>query len=317
MHKAALFLKQLYRDVNKGYAEIRLIHKTGDMAQAKKIYRPANTIHTGDFDYLASINSDYHIYHRVNVSNTPDSKKPNISAIVALYVDIDDSSDEALDRLQNMHYPPTCVIYSGGGFHGYWLLREPLYVSSDKERANVERTMQGMILAYGAGADVKAKDITRILRTPFFYNIKDKYPEPLLCEIAYFDDAESDRYRFSSLHNHYAPLGTPERPTVRRYIPAMTTSTMPRRVKAYIENGASPGNRNHELYYVARWYNDVGHSQMDAEQDLIPRALADGLEQAEANTTIRSAFHAPRNAANSLPSHIRNLMAVEDGMDGE
>jgi hypothetical protein len=316
MHKAAFFLQQLYRNVEHGYAELRLIHKTGDMSKVKRIFRPANTIHEGDFSVLAELNEDYHIYHRVNVSKTEDSKKANISAIVALYVDIDDSSDEALARLEEMNWPPTAVIYSGGGFHGYWLLNEPFVIASDKDRFEVERTMQGMILAYGAGADDKAKDITRILRTPDFYNIKEKYETPPLCEIVYFDDAEFERYSFERLHKAYAPLGSPERPTVRRYIPTITSDDMPRWVSAYIQNGAPSGERNKQLYAVARWYNDVNKGQMQAEQDLIPRALADGLEQHEANATIRSAFHAPRNVGNSLPKHLRNLMAIEDGMDG-
>ena len=312
MHKAAFFLQQLYRDIHEGYAELRLIHKTGDMSKVKRIFRPANTIHTGDFSVLAELNEDYHIYHRVNVSSTEDSKKANISAIVALYVDIDDSSDEALTRLEEMVWPPTAVIYSGGGFHGYWLLKEPLYVASDKERFEVERTMQGIILAYGDGADDKAKDVTRILRSPDFFNIKDKYPEPIRCEMVYFDDCEYERYSFERLHKAFAHLGAPERPVVRRILPVIHSDNMPRWVKGYLQNGAPSGERNKQLYSVARWYNDTGKSQMEAEQDLITRALADGLEQHEANATIRSAFQAPRNTGNALPSHIRNLMAIED-----
>ena len=315
MHKAAFFLQQLYRDIHEGYAEIRLIHKSGDKAKALKIYRHANTIHECNFDYLAEQNKEYHIYHRVNVSNTPDSKKPNISAIVALYVDVDDPSDEALSRMEEMLWPPTAVIYSGGGFHGYWLLKEPLYVTSDKDRFEVERTMQGMILAYGTGADDKAKDVTRILRSPDFFNIKDKYPEPIRCELVYFDDSEYERYSFERLHKAFAHLGAPERPTVRRILPVISSDDMPRVVKEYLQNGAPQGERNAKLYFIARVYNDNGKSQMEAEQDLIPRALADGLEQSEANATIRSAFQAPRNTGNALPSHVRNLMAVEDMED--
>lgn len=316
MHTAAYFLQQLYRNIEHGYAELRLIHKTGDMSKVKRIFRPANLIHTGDFSVLAELNQDYHVYHRVNVSSTEDSKKANISVIVALYVDIDDSSDEALARLEDMLWPPTAVIYSGGGFHGYWLLNEPFYITSDKDRFEVERTMQGMILAYGAGADDKAKDITRILRTPNFYNIKEKYETPPLCELVYFDDAEFERYSFARLHKAFAHLGAPERPTVRRILPVINSEDMPRVVREYIQNGAPEGQRNAKLYFIARVYNDNGKSQMQAEQDLLPRACADGLTQSEANATIKSAFHAPRNAGNALPSHLRNLMAIEDDMEG-
>lgn len=292
---ASRFLEALYRNAE-GYAEIRLLHKSGDFRKAQKIYRPANTIHTGNFDVLAEMNREYHIYHRVNVSSTQDSKKANISQVVALYVDIDDASDAAYERLERMHFPPTAIVYSGGGFHGYWMLRQPVVIRNRENIQDIERTMQGMILAYGDNADEKAKDITRILRTPGFNNIKEKYETPLLCELVYLDDDRFGHYGYHELYKHYAPRVAPAKPVIKRQVPQTAYSQdLPLWVQEYLKTGATTGERNHRLYAAARCYLDAGKSQFEAEQDLISRALADGLSQSEAKNTINSAFRNARN----------------------
>lgn len=298
------FLHSLYRYAD-GIAEIRLIHKSGDHRQAKKIYRPANEIHTGNFQSLSDANKEYHIYHRVNVSSTQDSKKANISQIVALYVDVDDNSQEAYNRLERMKYPPTAIIASGGGYHGYWMLRKPVLVRTPDNIKDVERTMQGMIFDYGAGADEKAKDVTRILRTPGFYNIKDEYDPKPLCNVVYLDDDSFGRYNFHELYKLYAPLGTPEKPKIRRLIPTEALSKdLPKYVSDYIASGAPEGERNHRLYVSARFYLDAGKTQYEAEQDLLSRAQMDGLTASEARNTINSAF---RNSPN--PKLDRTMQA--------
>lgn len=307
------FFKALYRNTT-GYAEIRMLHKSGDWKLVKKLYREASTIYTCNFDTLAQLNTDYHIYHRVNVSKTTNSKKENITQVVALYVDVDDNSQESLDRLKGMFYPPNCIIASGGGYHGYWMLREPLTVAGDDAIFEVERTMQGMILSYGEHADEKAKDITRILRTPGYLNIKDKYPTPPRCEIVHFD-ADVIRYGYKELHREYAPLGTPKPMSVKRTIPTEAlTKQLPNRVKTYLNNGASVGNRNHELFYCARAYNDAGYSEHDALADLGTVARSDGLRDDEISQTIRSAFAYTPDRSYQIPQHMRMVMSVEDGV---
>lgn len=290
-----------------------------------RLYRPASEVHTGNFDVLADYNRQYHIYHRTSVSHEPRSRKQDISLVTALWMDVDgktaidpeNSKPAPVDfLLENRHrFPPTVLINSGGGFHAYWLLKEPLVIDSEKTRREVERTMHGLIFDFGNEADVHAKDITRILRTPGFYNIKPKYGDnPPQCEIAWLDDSFGDRYHFASLHQHYAELGAPVTPVIRREIPVINQDTLPKWIQEYLANGVST-NRNSRVYAVARWYNDVGKSQSEAEQDILPRATADGLSQTEANATIRSAFQQARNLSNTLPKHLRNLMAIEDDME--
>lgn len=308
------FFKELYRNAKEGIAEIRLIHKSGEWQKAQKIYRPATDIHNGNFEALKEANEHYHIYHRVNLSLSESSKKADINQIVALWLDIDANDSELEEKLIEHRYPPTMLVYSGGGLHAYWLLREPVIVSTEKERHAIEQTMHGLILDFASPfVDMKTRDITRILRTPFFYNIKDKYaPDYPQARVIWYDEKQSDRYKFSSLYNAYAPLGAPAAPEIRRQIPVIDNGDKPRWVMDYLASGAPSGERNHKLYSVARWYNDNGYSQGDAEQELISRAVMDGLEQSEANQTIRSAYRAPRNALNGLDTTMKKRYALGD-----
>lgn len=54
----------------------------------------------------------------------------DLLALPALFVDVDDSSSTALKRLQNMRPAPTWITFTGGGYHAYWLLDEPLSLNS-------------------------------------------------------------------------------------------------------------------------------------------------------------------------------------------
>lgn len=49
-----------------------------------------------------------------------------VVALPALFVDVDDPSAETLTRLQSFHPTPSCIVHSGGGFHAYWWLADPL-----------------------------------------------------------------------------------------------------------------------------------------------------------------------------------------------
>lgn len=50
----------------------------------------------------------------------------DIVALPALFVDVDDPSDETQQNLQMMQPEPSCITFTGGGYHAYWWLQEPL-----------------------------------------------------------------------------------------------------------------------------------------------------------------------------------------------
>lgn len=80
-----------------------------------------------------------------------------------------------------------------------------------------------------------------------------------------------------------------------RYKSVGTRPVLPRRTLDYLKRGAPEGTRNAELFDAACQFRDAGICADEAEAQLIARAVADGLGEAESRTAIRSAFaHAPR-----------------------
>jgi RecA-family ATPase len=75
-----------------------------------------------------------------------------------------------------------------------------------------------------------------------------------------------------------------------RYRSPGLSMALPRRTLEYLQRGASEGMRNAELFDATCQFRDAGHSFEDTEAQLLARALADGLTESEARTTIRSAY---------------------------
>lgn len=50
----------------------------------------------------------------------------DLLALPAVFVDLDDTTSESLTRLRNLRPAPSCITFTGGGYHAYWWLDEPL-----------------------------------------------------------------------------------------------------------------------------------------------------------------------------------------------
>ena len=93
------------------------------------------------------------------------AKRAEIKHVVQLHVDIDDL--DGLERLSSFEVPPTAVVFSGNGYHGYWHLDKPLTEFELVERINKR-------LAELLGGDIGTQNVDRILRIPFTTNLPDK-----------------------------------------------------------------------------------------------------------------------------------------------
>jgi hypothetical protein len=131
-----------------------------------------------------------HIYFGVAPrNNNKQGKKENIDFITSLWVDIDigetghkkvssfNSKQEAEQFISKMTPEPSIIVFSGYGFHLYWLLKEPVKV----EKVNdIENILNGLIER--TQGDSGTGDITRILRVPGTLNYK--IPENLIpCKV--------------------------------------------------------------------------------------------------------------------------------------
>ena len=91
-----------------------------------------------------------------------------------------------------------------------------------------------------------------------------------------------------------------------RYRPAGSSPALPGKTLGYLQRGAPPGTRNAELFDAACQFRDAGHGLEQTEGRLLARALADGLAESEARTTIRSAFsRTAREPVTAGHRHIR------------
>ncbi len=89
---------------------------------------------------------------------------------------------------------------------------------------------------------------------------------------------------------------------------------LPVRTEHYLTSGATNGQRNEELFAAACQLRDAGHSQAEAERELVARYLADGngnenqaAREKEARATIRSAYsQLPREPIQSPAEAAKN-----------
>jgi len=115
------------------------------------------------------------VYVGVAPRRGEDGTKSGVSRIPALWADLDLKGDYTRQRrseqLKELTCRPSMVVWSGNGYHAYWLLEEPAESKEDLETA--ERVMG--LLAAGLEGD-PVQDRSRILRVPGTFN--HKYDEP-------------------------------------------------------------------------------------------------------------------------------------------
>jgi RepB DNA-primase from phage plasmid len=223
--------------------------------------------------------------------------------ITALWVDIDNPGEAGYRQLIDSMLPPSIIVSSGGGWHGYWLLSEPLAVD-ESNRESIKRTLKGMAIA--CGGDTKVADLARIMRLPGTVNTK-----PGRGQTCVVHDFIPGRYYYTDMELHYAPLAAPVMPTITRVISIDASAGMPRWVETYLNSGAVSGERNNTAYAAARALLDNGFSMNETERLIRNRALSDGLSDQEINILLSSADHAPRSAPN-LERGIGNSIAADD-----
>ena len=111
------------------------------------------------------------------------AEREDIKSMDWLHVDIDPRVREDLDKEQAraLHLltdklprgipPPTVVIFSGGGYQGFWRLLEPVEIGGDLTKAEeAKRYNQQLELDFGADS---CHNIDRIMRLPGTVNIPD------------------------------------------------------------------------------------------------------------------------------------------------
>jgi hypothetical protein len=100
--------------------------------------------------------------------------KETVHEIVCLHVDIDFAKintppDAVLVQLLALEYPPSEIVRSGHGLHGYWILTESLAVTPEIV-LQVETALRGF--ADVLGGDPAVAEVARLMRVPGSHNTK-------------------------------------------------------------------------------------------------------------------------------------------------
>jgi hypothetical protein len=100
----------------------------------------------------------------------------NCTRVRAVFVDLDfksfNSPDEAQRKLDFFPLKPSLIVNSGGGIHAYWLLGDPIVLSTGAAafRNLLRRTARAL------SADLASAEPARVLRLPGTFN--HKYSPP-------------------------------------------------------------------------------------------------------------------------------------------
>lgn len=137
--------------------------------------------------WLEDYNGNRNIYFHVNPplrDITKKAEREDIKEVAWLHVDIDPRAGENLKEereralgLLTTKLPkgvpePTVIVFSGGGYQGFWRLAEPIAVNGDLTLAeDAKRYNQQLEVLFGAD---NCHNIDRIMRLPGTVNIPDE-----------------------------------------------------------------------------------------------------------------------------------------------
>jgi hypothetical protein len=132
---------------------------------------------------IDSMIAGYDCYMGVAERGIASGKKTACSILRALFIDIDVVKegldfDATLARLKSFVQAPTLIVNSGGGLHAYFTLPTPINLWESGEVAKTESVLRR--LAVALGGDLKATDVSRVLRLPGTINQKTCYNAPLV-----------------------------------------------------------------------------------------------------------------------------------------
>lgn len=240
----------------------------------------------------------------------------DLSSINCLFAEFDakdyNGKQPALSHINNLSLSPNVVVDSGGGYHCYWLLTNPMKIV-DHATLTYFQNIQARWVAH-VGGDKGAKDLARVLRVPGTYNYK--YDPPAEVWIVNEDNL------FYELHDLMAILPAEE----EHHSPAPSQSPVtpgqpnPDRWLQQALSRAGIGNRNETGFWLAAQMRDDGISEGDARstmlryQQSVAGSNGNSYTEREAMQSLRSAYRSARreparNTARTVTPPVTNMAA--------
>jgi Primase C terminal 1 (PriCT-1) len=300
------FLNALYRDAETTlWLELRCIDPTS-VKKPKVLWMPVGKREAmlGQAEKLN--HGGYSIYFAPCLRKTRKGTAEAAALLPALWADIDCDDDPirrttALDRLNTFDPLPSAIFDSGGGWHAYWLLAEPLILDTDDARQQATVILRGLFAVLGGDPEY-VKSVASIMRLPGSINTKPERGGAIMSAVELNLDR---RYALANFEWLAVPQESPGS-AAQIAVSANGHHPLPRRILEYLSQGAAKGSRNELLFDAACQFRDAGYSQSEAEAELIPRYVADGdgenptAREREARASIASAYR--RTARDPIPA---------------
>lgn len=170
------FLKTLFQ-YSEAFLELR------PLPSLNRVFIPIDS-DLSCIDRFCEQNGSDNLHFGVASRDGKGGRKENIVHIPAVWTDIDykETPKQILkDRMQQFPFKPSIAVFSGGGIHLYWLLREPSGKEDIEAVEDVNRRITSVL-----GGDLNSCDAARILRLPDTAN--QKYENKPLCRVIHDAD---------------------------------------------------------------------------------------------------------------------------------
>lgn len=196
--------------------------------------------------------------------------KEGVKTVTTLWSDVDakdfgGDKTKALSMLTGCPLPPSLIVDSGNGYHGYWLLHEPEDIADVEKREYLESLLRR--LAGVVGGDSSVAEVARILRLPGSYNWKNP-EQPVPVNLVKF---EPDR-RYSLIDFESLPT--------QEVLPSRTVRNGLGWISKTL-NHMQEGNRNVSFAKIAGRLRRDGWEAGDILVLLLPKARECGFPESE------------------------------------
>ncbi len=177
---AVRFLTDLFRSLAHGmYLELRFIPRNGGPAVQQFISSIADV---GWLEARRLNRLGYTVAFSAALRSRRGGGSDDVGWLFALWADVDakqhgGSKEAALAALHDLDakLPPSIIVDSGNGYHGYWLLSQPVEVTAANRRSLTSLLER---LQSAVGSD-PVHDLARVMRLPGSINAKDpNSPKP-------------------------------------------------------------------------------------------------------------------------------------------
>lgn len=154
---------------------LKTLHRSGNYGY----YWRSDNKQTTWFDCCnpATLPTNENIYfgiHPINEQKNGRGTSETVQAVNCLYAefdakDFDNDKDAALNHILDLEINPSACIDSGGGYHCYWFLTEPVLIDNDN-REEIDTLQKDWVKT--VNGDPGAADLARVLRIPDTWNMK-------------------------------------------------------------------------------------------------------------------------------------------------